>query len=278
VQFLLRYFLFVALFTTISGNLLAQKYRNGINEFGLLIGGSNYFGDIAPEIVLKETKLSLGLFYKYHHSKYFTSRYQFTYGAIAGSDQNFKANQYRNLSFQSRIFELGYFTEFNFKPFGINVKEEQTTVYVFSGLNLFHFNPKVRLSKGDLVSLRDLGTEGQIVDKKKKYSLIQPAITLGVGYKFNLGRKYVIGLEIGFRKTFTDYLDDTQNNYPSYAAVLAAQGLTAAEISHAQTFDNRPPIQSGTMRGDKHLKDWYMIFGITISKRNVNLQPCPSSL
>lgn len=257
---------------------MSQKYRNGINEFGILIGGSNYFGDIAPEIVLNETKLSLGLLYKYHHSKYFSSRYQFTYGAISGSDQNFKANQYRNLSFQSQIFELGYFTEFNFKPFGINVREEHKTVYVFSGLNVFHFNPKVRLKQGDWVSLRDLATEGQVVDKKKKYSLIQPAVTLGIGYKFNLGRKYVVGMEIGFRKTFTDYLDDTKNNYPSYAAILAAQGLTAAEISHAQTLNNNPPIQAGTMRGDSHLKDWYVIFGITISKRNVNLQPCPSSL
>ncbi|MDP2175793.1 MAG: DUF6089 family protein [Bacteroidota bacterium] len=274
----LKILFFIGIYSSLSTLLFSQRYRNGINEFGIQLGGSNYFGDLAPEIVLKETHFAAGVFYKYHHSKYFTSRYQFTYASISGNDNNFNSNLYRNLSFQSQIFELGYFTEFNFKPFGINVREEHKTVYVFSGINLFHFDPKVRLAKGDLVSLRDLATEGQVVDKKKKYSLIQPAITLGIGYKFNIGRKYVIGTEIGFRKTFTDYLDDTKNNYPSYAAILAAQGLTAAEISHAQTLNNQPPIHPNTMRGDKHLKDWYFIFGITISKRSVNLQPCPSSM
>jgi hypothetical protein len=258
-----------------SFSAFSQKYRNGITEFGLLVGASNYFGDIAPEIVLKESNLSLGFLFKYHHSKFFSSRYQFTYAKISGDDKNFKANSYRNIKFESNIFELGYFTEFNFKPFGINVLENRSTFFVFSGVNMFLFNPTAKLPSGDKVDLRDFGTEGQKLDKGKQYSLIQPAFTLGLGYKFNVKRSTVIGIEIGFRKTFTDYLDDTKGNYPDYNTLVAAQGGTAGDLSQPQTVSDKPVIAAGTMRGDPHLNDWYFVAGITISLRDVTRDPCP---
>lgn len=258
--------------------MFSQRYRNGKTEIGIFLGGGNYFGDLAPEIVWKETKPAFGLLYKYHHSKYFSSRYQFAYTQISGSDLNFKSNNYRNLAFKSDIFEIGYFTEFNFRPFGINVREENNSTFVFGGINLFMFNPQRQLLNKDFVDLRDYGTEGQVIDKKRKYSLIQPAITLGFGHKINWGKKYVIGIEIGFRKTFTDYLDDTKGNYTDYIISTRTQGQTAADLSHPETLNGNPPIKAQTMRGDEHLKDWYFMFGITISKRKYNTQPCPSSL
>jgi len=100
----------------LSFDAYAQRFRNGVTEFGLFLGASNYTGDIAPEIVWSESHPAIGLMYKYHHSKYFSSRYQFTYASISGSDQNFSANTYRNISFESDIYELGYNVEFNFKP------------------------------------------------------------------------------------------------------------------------------------------------------------------
>lgn len=270
--------IFLLLLTTAPLISFSQKFRNGKSEWGFFVGGSNYFGDLAPEIVLKETQLSYALFYKFHHSRFFTSRYQFAKAKISANDINFQANSYRNLSFYSNIYELSYFSEFNFKPFGINVRDEKQTFFIFSGFNMFLFNPQRELKKGEPLNLQEFGTEGQVINKQKKYSLIQPAITLGFGYKFNLGRKYIIGTEIGFRKTFTDYLDDTKGDYASYQAMVEQQGQNAAYLSQAQTINNQRPIKAQTMRGDDHLKDWYFMFGITISRRKVNLQPCASIL
>ncbi len=239
-----------------------------------MLGASNYFGDLAPEIVAKEFQPSAGLLYKYHHSSFFSSRYSFTYARISGDDRNFKANSYRNLKFESNIFELGYFLEFNFKKFGINILETKKTFFVFSGVNMFFFNPTAKLPGGDRIDLRDMGTEGQKLDGGKDYSLIQPAVTLGLGYKFNVKRKSVIGLEIGFRKTFTDYLDDTRGKYPDYNAIAARQGQGAAEFSQPQTLNGHPVIDTGTMRGDPHLKDWYFVIGLTFSLRDVTNDPC----
>jgi hypothetical protein len=260
----------------LTESLCAQKFRNGITEIGFLLGGGNYFGDLAPEIVLKETNPAIGLFYKKHHSKYFSSRYQFLYTSISGDDKNFKANSYRSLSFHSNIFELGYSLEFNFIGFGINNNQHEKpyTTYVFGGFNMFTFNPKAYLPSGDEVELRNIGTEGQVLENKKKYSLIQPALNFGIGYKFNIKNYTVIGIELGFRKTFTDYLDDVKGTYPDFAALNAKQGTGAGDFSQPQTVNGNPPFPAGTMRGDPHLKDWYMVAGITISFRSYKRTPC----
>lgn len=258
----------------------SQRFRNGISEIGFFLGGGNYFGDLAPEIVWKETHPAIGILYKYHHTKYYSSRYQFLYTTISGNDQNFKANAYRNLSFQNEIFEIGYTGEFNFIPFGINrnQKESNNTTYIFGGINLFTCNPTAKLPSGDRVELRDIGTEGQKLDgKKKTYALIQPSVNLGVGYKVNLKKRTVIGIEAGFRKTFTDYLDDVSGQYPDHAQLVAKQGEGAGELSQPQTTQGKPVITAGTMRGDNYLRDWYFVIGITITFRNVINDPCPTT-
>ena len=271
----LRLLLFLTL-QLFAAHANAQRFRNGVTELGLMGGISNYFGDIAPEIVWGESHPAFGLLYKYHHSRYFSSRYQFSYASISGKDKYFNGQAYRNIQFNSNIYEMGYFMEFNFKPFGINANqhEETGTTYVFSGVNMFLFEPTVTLPKGDELSLRDLGTEGQVINGKRTYSLIQPAISLGLGYKFNVRRKTVIGLEIGFRKTFTDYLDDTKNDYADYATIVAKQGAGTAEYAHPETLTGAKPIRAGVNRGDANFKDWYFIAGITISFRNVIGDPC----
>lgn len=260
----------------LSVNAFSQRFRNGISEIGFLVGAGNYFGDLAPEIVLKESKPAFGLLYKYHHSRYLSSRYQFVFTQISGNDKNFEANAYRNLSFHSNIFELGYSLEFNFLGFGVNRNQHEKpyTTYVFGGFNMFTFNPKADLPSGDEIELRTIGTEGQKLNGKREYALIQPALSFGIGYKFNIKNYTVLGIEIGLRKTFTDYLDDTKGTYPDFNALNAKQGSGAGDFSQPQTTQGNPPIAAGTMRGDSHLKDWYLVAGITISFRNFKSNPC----
>ena len=48
---------------------------------------------------------------------------------------------------------------------------------------------------------------------RRKYSLIQPAIPLGIGFKFALNDKWSVGIEYGIRITFTDHIDDVSKTY-----------------------------------------------------------------
>jgi hypothetical protein len=66
-----------------------------------------------------------------------------------------------------------------------------------------------------------LGTEGQYSELNstdvnfgiKPYSLLQFAIPFGIGARFRINEVMDLWADIGFRYTFTDYLDDVSANY-----------------------------------------------------------------
>ena len=63
------------------------------------------------------------------------------------------------------------------------------------------------------MDLQPLGTEGEGFYKgEKKYNLTQLAIPIGGGFKYAISNNVRIGIEVGFRKLFTDYLDDVSEN------------------------------------------------------------------
>jgi hypothetical protein len=81
---------------------------------------------------------------------------------------------------------------------------------------------------GQWVSLRDLGTEGQYFDREQyrdvygkelptPYSRIQIVLPVGIGARYKLTNNLDISLEIGYRHTFTDYLDDVSREYVDLA-------------------------------------------------------------
>jgi len=116
-----------------------------------------------------------------------------------------------------------------------------------------------------------LSTEGQgIYPESKPYSLIQPAIPFGGGFKFSVNENIHIGLEIGYRKLFTDYLDDVSTNYADYNDLLTAKGLVAVEMAFREDEipgSNAVYPTKGTQRGNAKQKDIYFFTGINLSFR-----------
>jgi len=244
----------------------AQKYFTGRNELGWTFGASNYSGDLSHGANMDQYHISGGVYFKRNWSSYFTNRLQVSYLKISGTDVGNRSYSARNLSFQTSIYEFSDMVEFNFQKFGMNYNDNQWTPYFFSGLALFMFDP-ARLENTD-IHLRNLKTEGQ----KRGYSLLQPSVPIGFGIKTTAKPKknhgiWVLGIEGYWRKTFTDYLDDVNGNYPSYKATVDKQGQGAADYSHAQVLNGGAPYSPGTMRGDKHLKDWYYFVGFTLAFR-----------
>jgi hypothetical protein len=80
---------------------------------------------------------------------------------------------------------------------------------------------------GEWVSLRNLGTEGQFLNDEARanylaaygkdlptpYSRVQIVIPVGIGVRYKLTNNFDLGLEISYRHTFTDYLDDVSGEY-----------------------------------------------------------------
>lgn len=257
-------------------NSEAQKFFAGKMEFGVLVGGSNYHGDLAREIDFSETHLMLGAYFERNYNEWFSVRYQMSYGKISGSDKNFPIHSNRNLSFFSNIVEGAAIAELNFMPFGLNPNMSYFSPYVFGGLAIFHFEPKAKFGE-ETVSLRALGTEGQGMDGKKRYSPIQIAVPMGFGIKVKQSENLVVGLEVGFRKTWTDYLDDVSGEYPNYEKMLAEKGLLSATMSHRYKEEGTDyTTQPGSMRGDPHLRDWYFFMSLRIGFK-FGRQPCPGN-
>lgn len=250
----------IGFLTVFSISSFSQKW-----EYGLSGGISNYHGDLAYNIVLKESHPAFGAFMKYNINDYWSYRPAFTMGEISGSDQNFPEYKYRNLDFNSKIYEFSNVMEFNFLPFGANVLSKDFTSYVMMGIGVFYHNPKSTFND-EVHELRKLHTEGQ----DKRYPTVQVSIPFGGGVKYNINKNWVIGWEIGWRKTFTDYLDDVSTTYPNLTDHREEFGSLSADMSDRswQVEGVGEPLSSGgEMRGDPAFKDYYFFSTINIAYR-----------
>ena len=236
-------------------------------EVGGSLGGANYTGDLARKMVLAETNLSAGAFGKYNFNEYFSWKFGLNYGKISGGDYNFKEYSNRNLSFFSHIIELDNRIEFNFIRFGTSSLAKRATPFFFSGLNVFHHDPRTEIN-GMNIKLRPLGTEGQNLEGNRKYLPVIMAIPIGLGYKYSISDNWVLSGEIGARRTFTDYLDDVSGIYPNFQEVQGRSGSTAVQLSdRSGEVAGEPMANPGDWRGDPKLKDWYFIAHISLTYR-----------
>lgn len=247
------------------GSLSSQKYYNGKSELGLLLGVSSYYGDLFHGYKTAKYYPSAAVYFQRNYRHYFSWRIAGSYLSIGGTD---KGNAYyakRNLSFYSNIYELSNNVIFNFRPFGTNINDERSTLYVVTGLNLFMFDPKD-------YNNRDIRLQPLKTDATLRYWRLQPCIPIGLGYKIKgLTRRgrgaNVLGIEAVWRKTITDNLDDVSGTYTDYTKTLAERGTNSAQYSHAEVSAGRAPYPSGMQRGDLHLKDWYYFVGFSFSFR-----------
>jgi hypothetical protein len=243
-------------------------------EFGLMVGGSNYHGDLAYNIVPAETQFSGGAFYKYNFNEFWSIRPTVSYLQISGSDQNFEENRLRNLSFRNNIYEFSTVFEFNFKPFSARTIHESTSFYAMMGLAGFMHKPEAELN-GVWYDLHAQNTEQ--LSPKNKYKLFQISVPFGGGLKHALTKNVVVGFEAGWRKTFTDYIDDVSTVYPDLRDPNNPVSLTGRQLSdRSWEVSEQGTILSnaGDMRGDPNLKDWYFQTAFSISYRFTPIQ-CP---
>lgn len=235
-------------------------------EAGLLLGASNYSGDLSKQrINLGETQPSIGILYRYYFSPKINIEGSLTYARVSGDDKNYDDDDFRrkrNLRFKSNIFEASVQGEYNILPFISNTQSYNWSPYVFGGVGLFYFNPKTEF-ENETVSLADLNTEGE------DYSQIQLAIPFGLGVKYSIGNRWNIGVELGFRKLFTDYLDDVSQQYVQLDDEKAKELQDRSD--ELDEFDN-PQFSNGRFRGNPDNDDWYSIAGFTITKTFRNNQ------
>ncbi|MFT4752900.1 MAG: hypothetical protein ACI85Q_000436 [Salibacteraceae bacterium] len=238
-------------------------FSQSYGEVGLFVGGTTFRGDV-HSTVSDNTHLSVGIKYRNNFNSRWSWSFDVRHAKLSGDDQ-FSDSQFeaqRNLSFQSNVLEFGTSVEFNFLEFKPHSPQSFFQVadvfspYVSVGISLIRFNPKAYLS-GNLYELHPLETEGV------KYSRIAVTLPIGLGFKFRVSDRMILGLSGELRITSSDYLDDVSTRYPTDPDVMSK---TAQDMSNRTLQSQGPDGDSwGAQRGDDYNNDWFSYLGITIS-------------
>ncbi|MBO3270103.1 DUF6089 family protein [Hymenobacter defluvii] len=260
----------------------AQSFTkaNQYLSVGASLSAFNYFGDLTPRVSFASVRMAavrpgFGFHVTQRLTPYVSVRGALSFGRITGSDQQAAGKEaayryYRNLNFTSNIQELSVVGIFDLVPNHSQAVNRMPIVpYVFGGIAGFHFNPKGTVDGGTVpaglkpdaqVELQPLRTEGRY------YHRAQLAIPFGAGVRLKVAKNMDVGVELGWRKTFTDYLDDVSTTYVSVARLSTpaaryfGNGITRTDQNTPEQMD-----VPGALRGNSGGKDWYITTGISVN-------------
>lgn len=245
-------------------------------EVGGWVGSSFYFGDLTPALKFRRPGLAFGAQVRRNFNARLSTKIGLQYAHLSAFDKDSPEAyaQARNLSFKSHIFEGNWMLEFNFLPFKHGSKDNFTP-YLSGGVAIYYFNPTAEY-EGFQYKLRNLGTEGQT--SIEAYSLVEPALVFGGGFKFDIGYALSMNIDISSRFLFTDYLDDVSGRYPDNRTLANNRGAISAALS-----DRSGEVNSdlrvggeGRQRGDSKPRDSYLVIGVGIMY-HFNEIVCPAN-
>lgn len=176
------------------------------SELGLHLGISNYQGDVIPShfYTFTDNQVAYGVYAKRYFSSVVGMRLSYNRLAIQGDDFDVDVRSERLAQFESEIHEIGLRFDLEFP--NENQKgffRTGLTPYAFVGgaYSLFNHNTQYGLYADGSES-----SQWVLADQQADESSTL-ALQLGIGIKNQFKRGWTLGLEIGYRPTYTDLLD-----------------------------------------------------------------------
>ncbi len=191
--------------------------------FGVFGGGTYYQGELNWSRLFYQTHFAYGAQMRYVLNTRYALKGGVFFGWLSASDKDFSNSfqQVRNRSFETPIAEISGQIEFNFLTYKYGDKKHYYTPYIFVGSGL-------------LIA-------------SWSHPVYNYGLPFGVGYKVSLGKRWEVGFEYGYRKVFSDGLDN----------------ITGVEDipDHPQSFYLYKQF------GFYNNKDWYSLFGVHLLMR-----------
>jgi hypothetical protein len=280
---MIKQIVLIVLIVCLHNNYMAQRidffpkeksYSHPV-EYVFGLGATNFLGDLGgankvgtdyslSDIDFPSTGVGMTFSYRYRLHPFYASTTNLEFSIIRSDDSETLEiiRNSRNLHFRSNTFKLTQRFDIILLEFKIKRSQTKHQFYLYSGLGLMYFNPKAKY-KQEWVSLRPLHTEGQGLEGgPKKYLPVTMTIPFGIGYKMFLNRKWSIGIEATYTKTFSDYIDDVGGIYYDPSKLLNLYGEQSAYFSNPSN-KNQNWFSPGQQRGDKN-KDAILNLNFTV--------------
>ncbi len=213
--------------TFILITVLSLNYGHSqIHELGLVLGGSNFIGDVGSTNYVSPNNLAFGGVYKWNRSPRHSYRFSALFTDLEGIDNKSDdpSRIERNYEFNSSILELSFGIEYTFLDFDIHNGGKVSTPYIATGIVLTNYDDFF------------FGSSRQQFTDTSSWDI---GIPIALGYKTTLSPKIILGIEIGARYMFSDSLD---GSIPDFE-------------------ENRDLYSFGNINNN----DWYMFTGITLT-------------
>ena len=190
-----------------SASIAQSKFPS---EAGLLLGASNYAGDIVKkgDFDPKSTSLSFGVFYRWYYNMNLSVRFGVNQSTLKGDDFNWEGTDRigRGFNFTSPITEISTRIEFDVlnhkRRRGGNTFTKTLSPFFYIGAGVGLISPK-----NDFNLSKNNGLLAQINEDKNNRVSSVVTIPFGGGLRYDLTEQFLLGLELGLNPVFTDYLD-----------------------------------------------------------------------
>lgn len=264
-----------------SRTSLQKDWRDYRHELEIGFGASNYIGELGgndgpgkryspQDIEFSQFKYAVTLAYRYNFGRYLSVKPQLYFGKVSGSDKltAHTERNYRNLAFESSIIEFAIMAEGHllrpthghsyYRKGVIGKAGDKFALSGHLGIGFFYFNPKY-----GSVALQPLNTEGQGLDGgAKPYSKMALCFPVGISGGYQVWKFMTVGLDITYRFSTTDYLDDVGGTYYDKEKLRSSNGDLSAELSDRSDGSNPNWTSAGSPRGNPKSKDNY--FTVTV--------------
>jgi len=249
-------------FRSQSQNFLSWKYADRYFTLAVGTGSVTYFGDINStyRISAKPQLVNVGV--EARLLNHFSARIEGARYTMEGDDNWARPGsfeQQRNHSFLSKNWEGNFQVIYYLRPYaGDYFRRDRWEPYLGLGVGLTSYNPSKTLN-GEKYYLRNLPTE-----PNKEYGITALIIPVTGGVKFKINDFTNLNLELGYRYTNTDYLDDVSGVY----ADLSDESLTLQDLANPKDLiptvnvDAYNLLVPGAKRGNDSNRDAYLFIMI----------------
>lgn len=281
----MRKFYLLAIFSVFGAfSANSQQYTW---DFGLNMGAANYLGEIGGsegqgrsfllDMKIPFTRYTGGIFVRKKIFSDVSLKFEGNYVRIAGQDSLTGAPERRgrNLSFRTDVFEAALTAEYYFYQIDDMSRTSKHRIdfksYLYAGFGAALYYPQAYSPLDEKWhSLRPLMTEGE----ENHYDEMTFIIPYGAGVNFTFNKEFRFGMQIVYRATLTDYLDDISTDYAfdhelpeeTFAESKYFANRTAEAMERERDELPDPGFYNpGSIRGNDDDNDGYLMVQITAS-------------